>query len=317
MRAVTGRVRLAASLLGYGMIAAVMAWSFTNRGLVAPDVLIWDRTGDWVREGLSPYSRAYDWHGLFVYAPPWALLFATMSWLPLLAQAALVFAAEVAALRYVAGSWLRVGYLGLIPITGGELVNGSFNLVLAAGIAMAMRGDGRLATFGAMAKFSPILAVRDIRGTATVCALALLVTLPVLAWWPEWISTLVWMDGAYQVGYPIPFVPRLVVAIALIVLVRKPWARGLAAAIAIPAIYSYSIVLLYPLVRSQRLPNDPGLPVGDGPIVAEYLPRVKLEARARLLARLHLKQLRVDVPAVDGVVGASRVVPSDAVPRHR
>lgn len=243
---VTGRVRLTASLLGYGMIVAVIAWSVTSRGWIAPDVLIWDRTGDWVRSGLSPYSRDFDWHGLFVYAPPWAVLFSLTSWLPIGGQAGLVFAVEVAALRYVAGSWLRVGYLGLIPITGGELANGSFNLVLAAGILAAIRGDGRLAMFTALAKFSPILAVRDWRGAALVGGIAFAMTLPMLGWWREWIETLLWMQSTYAVGYQVPLIPRLAVAVALAA-TGKPWGRSLAAAIAIPAIYSYSVVLLYPV----------------------------------------------------------------------
>src|SRR5207249_9736880 len=58
-------------------------------------------------------------------------------------------------------------------------------------LAMAVRGDGRLAAFTALAKFSPILAVRDVRRVIPVLVVALLVTIPFWSWWVDWARLLV------------------------------------------------------------------------------------------------------------------------------
>jgi hypothetical protein len=255
-------LRLTASLLGYGVTALVLLWSVTNRGFIAPDVLVWDRVGDQLMAGVSPYSSEYPWTSLFFYAPPWAFVFGLTSWLPIQVQAALVFAAELAALRYVAGSWLRVGYLGLIPITGGELANGSLNLVMAASVTLALRGSGYLAGLFALAKFSPILAVhpRDAKA-ALVIALGFLVTLQFWPWWADWLGLLLHSQAHLSIGYPIPWIPRVALAVGLLVVTRwAPWARAVAPFLAIPALYSYSLVLLYPLLR-PRQPRDADLGV--------------------------------------------------------
>jgi hypothetical protein len=224
---------------------------------------------------MSPYSVAdLSWTGFFFYAPPWALGFAVTSWLPTTVQAGLVFALEIVALRYLAGSWLRVGYLGLLPITGAELGNGSFNLVVAAAIAAAMRGDGRLAAFMALAKLSPILAVSDYRRVSVTLAAACALTLPVLGWWAEWVSLLAWTNENFRIGYQIPLVPRLAIALALVALVRRPWARGLAAVVAVPAVYSYSLVLVYSLLPRPR-PGLVAVGPGRGSTVIEG-PRLQL-----------------------------------------
>jgi hypothetical protein len=250
--AIRPSLRYLTAAVGYGITAFVIWWSLSARGL-APDLAIWDRVGDQVRAGVSPYSTAYPWSGLFFYAPPWALGFGLTSWLPGVAQAGLLFALELVCLRYVAGSWLRVGYLGLCPITGGELANGSFNLVVAAGIAAAMRGDGRLAALTALAKVSPILAVRDWRRAVVVLAVVAAVTVPVIGWWGDWVSMLVYSNEHYSIGYPVPWIPRLAAGIGLLAVFRwSSRARGFAAVIAIPAIYSYSVVLLYPLLTLRK-----------------------------------------------------------------
>jgi hypothetical protein len=255
-------LRLLVSLVGYAITAGVVWWQWSvNFGGPPPDLAIWDRVGDQVRLGISPYSTDLPWDALFFYSPPWALVFGATSWLPELGQAVLIGGLSVLSLRYVAGSWLRVGYLGLIPLTGGELGNGSFNLVLAAAIAMAVRGDGRLATFTALAKFSPILAVRDWRRAVVVLVVCGLVTLPVLAWWGDWLNLLLFTNQHYAIGYPISFPLRLAAAVVLLVATRdRPWARVVAATIAVPALYSYSFVLLYALVALPRGAGEKGSP---------------------------------------------------------
>jgi hypothetical protein len=248
----TPRFKRLASATGYGILAFTIAWALANKGLGA-DLTVWDRVGDQVRQGISPYYPASINVQNFFYAPPIALLFAAVSWLPVQVLALAVFAVELAALRYVAGSWLRVGYLGLIPITGGELAAGQFNLVIAAGLAATLRGDPRLAVVGALAKLSPVLAIRDWRRAAPALAVLALVTLPVAGWWLDWAGQLAY-GSTLELGYPVPIVARLAVAIGLVAFApRSRRTAVLAAAIAIPGLYSYALVLLYPLLMDANV----------------------------------------------------------------
>jgi hypothetical protein len=253
---VSNEVRLLASLTGYGITIFVVAWSLANRGL-APDLAIWDRVGDQARSGISPYAQNLPYNALFFYSPPWALAFGAASWLPTVLQAFLVFALEVVSLRYVAGSWVRVGYFGLCFVTGGELANGSFNLVLAAGVLLAVRGQPWLAVIGALAKVSPALAIRQWRRAALALAVCVLVTLPVAGWWLDWVRQLQFAS-TLDIGFPIPELIRLPIALLVMAIWRSPRARILAAAIAVPSLTIYSVVLLYPLFAT-------GLGLDEGP----------------------------------------------------
>lgn len=242
----TPRIRLLTSLTGYAVIAVTIAWALANKG-IGTDLSVWERVGADVRNGLSPYY-ATNAAFTFYYAPPWALIFGATTWLPRPVEILGILAIELASLRFVAGSWLRVGYFGLIPITGGELAASQFNLLVAAAIAAAMRGDGRLAVLTALAKLSPALAIRDWRRSIQLLALCLAITIPVAGWWAGWVRALEF--GANQgLGFQIPVVWRW--AVAGLLILRWPRSRpiaGLAAAIAIPGLYTYSLVLLYPVL---------------------------------------------------------------------
>src|SRR5204863_3011020 len=78
----------------------------------------------------------------------------------------------------------------------------------------------------------------------------LLVTVPVLGLWPEWIAALA-RAPTEQAGlgyYEIPWLARLAVAVVIVVMWRSPRAGVLAAAVAIPGLYAISVVLLYAFV---------------------------------------------------------------------
>ena len=162
---------------------------------------------------------------------------------------ALIAALEILALRYIAGSWLRAGYFGLCFLTGAEIVSGAFNLVVAAGLAAAIRGDSRLAAFTALAKLSPALAIREVRGPAIVLTISILATLPVLGLWADWMAALANATTTHAaLGYhEIPLVARVLVAVTILALWRSPRAGAAAAAIAIPGLYAISLVLLFAL----------------------------------------------------------------------
>ena len=257
------RVRIALSIYGYLTTAAVIVLITFNTAGFAHDVPIWDRTGDMLRAGASPYGSGYDRNLLFLYAPPWALIFAGVTWLPQPVQVGGLFALEVLAWRICAGSWRRVGYLGMFPVFGFELAVGQINLLIAAAVALALRGDGRWAVVAAFAKLSPVLAIRDWRRPLLVALLFLLATAPVFWLWGEWVRQVV----AYAAGGddPIPYWVRLAVGIALVA-TRRRWAAGLAVFVAIPNVTPNSYVLLAALMpelpRRRSAAPAPSVAVG-------------------------------------------------------
>ena len=132
--------------------------------------------------------------------------------------------------------------------------------MIAAGIVAAIHRRPELAVIGAFAKLAPGLALdpRDWRRVLVTGALAVAITLPWLHLWPEWIAQLLLFAGL-PLGpqVPIPFPVRLVAALAILLAFRTPWARALAATIAIPAFYWGSLVVLIApvaiLIREARL----------------------------------------------------------------
>jgi hypothetical protein len=238
-------VRIVLSILGYVVTAAVIAVIAFNTSGFAHDAVIWDRTGDLVRSGASPYGTGYDRNLLFLYAPPWAVIFAAVSWLPYPVQVAGLFVLEVLAWRVVAGSWRRVGYLGLVPVFGFELAVSQINLVITAAVALALRGDSRWTVLAAFAKFSPALAIRELRRPLLAALACVLVTIPVIWLWPEWFRQVTaFTDSGTD---PIPYWVRLAVALALVA-TRRPWAAGLAVFVAIPNVTPNAYVLLAALM---------------------------------------------------------------------
>jgi hypothetical protein len=253
----------ALSVGGYLFAAFVFAW-LAGEGrlstLATTDMVVWDRVGDQVRAGISPYGQSGM--GGFFYAPPWALAFGIVSWLPPIVLAALIVGLEVAALRYVAGSWLRVGWAFWLPFVPMELAGLHFNLVIAAATVLALRGRPSLAVVMGLAKLSPFLAidVRQWRTAALVLGLLALLTLPFAGWWVDWVRQLA---GAFGTNIApgsqlmIPLAPRLAIA-GVLVLTGRGWARVIAVVIATPALYNVTLVgflALVPLVRPQTGSN--------------------------------------------------------------
>ena len=238
------------------------------------DELIWDRVGDAIWTGAPVYYNAPRLTDSFVYAPPVAVAFAFVSWLPLIAQHGLFTVLKVVSLRVIAGSWVGAGIACWFPLVAFDLGGGNFNLLVAAAIVAAVGGRPQAAVLTSLAKFSPLLAIhpRDWRPALATFAIALLITLPWLHLWPEWFNLLALDIGrAGELGpqVPFPWWLRLVEAAALLWFVRTTWARALAATVAIPAFYWASfVVLLAPLAifvrgrlanRSTPDPTPPGL----------------------------------------------------------
>ena len=226
----------------------VQLWTLIGEGRLpfpGGDVTtIFDPAGDRLRDGEPVYAQAFN--GAFFYGPPFAVFYGAISWLPVEAQQVIVLVGELAALRYLGGSWFGFCLALAFPLMPWELMSGHFNLVIAAGIVLAIRGDPRIAVGTAFAKLSPIIAMdpRDWRRAVPVVVVAIVVTLPWLALWPAWVNLLIDAYRTPGIGpqIPVPFLVRALVA-ALLLLVWRPWSRAAAAVIAIPAFYFATFVL--------------------------------------------------------------------------
>jgi hypothetical protein len=258
-----GLLRFGLSTIGYVVTAVIVGWSITS-GWAGHDAGIWHRVGNEIWAGQTPYHAA-PFKDLFFYAPPWALAFALVSWVPTVALAWGIGLLELGAARILTGSWLSVGFLGLLPVFGYELASAQWNLVLGLAVAYAISGEGRPAAWMALAKLSPILAVRDMRRVALFFAGIALVTLPWAGLWLDWIRQLVAVSGSSVPPFDIvPYPVRLTVAIAIILGFRTRLARGFGAIIAIPGFYWISFIVfagLIPELQGRTLPL-PHFPIG-------------------------------------------------------
>jgi hypothetical protein len=269
----------AASAGGYSLFAFVVVWLIFSGRFVpgGGDVKdVYHAAGDALWNGRPVYTYVYP---PYFYSPPWTVVLAALSRLPLVAEWTLINALNVAALRYVAGSWRRVGYmLWIIPIAW-ELALGNVNLLIAASIVAAVRdGNTFLPAALTFAKFSPVLAVdpRRWRRFALWIGLGFAITLPWCWLWPDWIAqmTRAWNE---PVGWllPIPFAVRLPIAL-LLVATRTRLGRVSGAILAIPALYYLSTVtLVAPLaicldLLAERRARGRVAATGPGPaLVAE------------------------------------------------
>lgn len=258
------RLGLAASAGGYALAATILVWGYSTGRFALPpgDALIWDRAGDQLRAGVSPFFWP-DPIKAFYFAPPWALVFALTSWLPVKALSVGLIALEVTGLRYLAGSWRRVGWYLWFPLLSWELPSAQINLIVAAGLAAALRHRPEIAVVTAFAKLSPALAIdpRDWKRALRPAILLAIVTLPFATLWVDWFRQLArayGTDTAPGASIAIPFAPRLVVAFAILAL-RRPWARALAAIVALPVVYWVSSILLLALVPpdSRHVASSP------------------------------------------------------------
>jgi hypothetical protein len=225
--------------------SAIGAWPFHD------SVAYW-LAGQHLLRGEPVYGN--DPFLAFLYAPPIAVLLAPLSLIPMAWFVLGLFVAQVWALRYVAGSWTTAGLLGWLPVVPRALVTGNVDLVMSAVILAALRsrpGSGVAAAVLAFCKYSPVLAVR--RWREFVAASLLLVTLT-LPSWQLWLQYATALMGQQQESWWHPLT-RLPLAVLLLVH-GKPWARAMAAGLAVPVFHYHSLVLLLPgarlLIESQH-----------------------------------------------------------------
>lgn len=249
--------------LHWSRFAYVLPWLAVAGGFlcIGQLLIIWSK-GGWpphdtsaywlagmhLREGAAIYAGSVGGFLAFLYGPPWAVLSAVASFVPLYPLAALLMAGQVVALRYVVGSWVAVGLIVWLPPLTGELFAGNVNLIMAAVIlagARRERWSGPLVALFAFAKFSPVLVLSRAtwRGALIAGVILLAITLPWWHLWPEWIGQL---TSEHETGASFaPLFVRVPLALALMA-VRKPWATAAAAGLASP---TSAPALLLPAVR--------------------------------------------------------------------
>ncbi len=229
---------------GYACCIVFLIVGFTSGRWPFPggDVAVfYGPAGDALRAGGEVYFPG------FLYGPPWAVAFAAVSWLGPAAIHAIILALDAVALWTIAwGNWRRLGYILWIPLIPYELAAGQLNLLIAAAIVAAQHGIVWPLAAMTLAKVWPAIALplRHWRRFLIALAAFALISLPWLYLWPQWIAALV-DTSAHPFGpvVPVPWVARAAVAVLLLTL-RRPWARALAAAISSPGLYWGQLVVL-------------------------------------------------------------------------
>jgi hypothetical protein len=248
------RLLIAARVLaiaGWAFGLIVLSYLYGREGLgVGVDLSAYLRAGDDVLAGRPVYVGQIGQLGAFSYGPPWAVLFAAVTWLPDTAAFVLIMGTSVLAIRYVVGSWLLSGLVFLYPVSVMVIWAGNIEFLIAAAIVLAARGHAGPLAFTALAKISPILAVpRDgWKEAAAVLATAALVTLPWWHLWPEWIEYLLRQPTTITIHIGPPWYVRLPFALALLLL-RRPWAAAAAVIVAMPSLWLGTLVIIIAVVR--------------------------------------------------------------------
>jgi hypothetical protein len=232
--------------LGYAIAIVALVTGFSNGQWPFPggDVVdFYAPAGQALRAGGDVYFPG------FLYGPPWAIVFAALSWLGPAAIHAIVLALDAVALWVIADRDLRrLGLILWFPLVWFELAAGQLNLLIAAAIVLAQRGVVWPLAAMSLAKVWPAIAIRldprDLRGFVIWLATFSLITLPWLDLWPQWIATLIDTSAAPRGPVvPVPFLVRLPLVI-LFAAIRRPWSRALAAAISSPGLYWGQLVVL-------------------------------------------------------------------------
>jgi hypothetical protein len=239
------------ALVGWavGIITFVVLFS-ENHLEIGGDLAAYLRAGDDLAAGRPVYVGEIGDAGVFSYAPPWAVLFGALAWVPDIVMQLGVMALGLVCIRYVAGSWLWSGLLFLYPISVMVLFAGNLEYLISASIVLAARGRAQPLTLMAMAKISPAFAIppRLWRQALVTLAIALLVTLPWLHLWPEWMEYLLRQPAHIAIHIGPPWYLRLPFALALLLL-RRPWASALAVVVGMPSLWLGTLVILQSVVR--------------------------------------------------------------------
>jgi hypothetical protein len=237
------------AIAGAGLAVAAVAMLFREGFRAGVDLQAYIRAGDAIRNGDAVYTTGVAQGLAFLYSPIWAVLFATISWLPGWLLQVAIMALDIAALRYVLRSWVWVGIVAWYPLVWFEISSGNIDLLIAAAIVMAWRHSAVPLAFVSFAKVSPALALdlKRWREFAITAVVLLAITLPWAGLWVEYVQFLARQPSVTGTVIAIPWWVRLPFALLLLI-PRRPWTSALAAIVAVPTLYWYtSVMLIAPL----------------------------------------------------------------------
>ena len=244
------------ALAGGALTIGVMAWGIsTGRfGVPGGDVANYLAAGARLAHGDVVYAGSWNVPGTVYYAPPIIVAFQGLTLLPDTLVWIALCLLDLAGLRYLAGSWRAAGLWGLVPLTGFELVGGNPVFAITAAILLAARATAGPLAIATLVKLGPVFALprRGIRAFALWLGIALVMTIPWLGLWPQWIAFLLTapIGGAWPVI--VPLIVRVPIAVALLAL-RRDGPRMLAACLLTPGFYivtAYATIIL--VVRLGR-----------------------------------------------------------------
>ena len=219
----------------------------------------------WVVDG-DPYSRATDAvnaSGSFWYAPPLAILMAPLGSLPWEAVVVGWLALQLAALWFIGRRWALA--LIVFPPVWLDIVYGNINILLAAMIVAGFRQPA-VWSFALLTKVTPAVGLvwfavrREWRvlvqlAAATAVLAAASVAIMGTGPWSEWVAILTDAGGTSipSDALPIPLLPRLLMAVAIVAwggYTDRRWLVPVGVTLAMPLLWAIAFA---PLVACWAL----------------------------------------------------------------
>jgi hypothetical protein len=225
--------------------------------------------------------------GAYLYSPAFAQVLAPLTWLPIAVFTALWTAINCAALWWLLGR-LALPSLLFLPIPF-EIISGNVHLLYAVAIVAGFRYPVTWALMF-LTKVTPGVGVlwflvrRDWRAflfstgvTATIAAASLLLDRPA---WDTWVRLLqADLSGAGQAAFqtvgwyvPIPMMPRLVLAAALVAFAAwgdRRWLVPFAIVLALPVVWLNGLAVLAAVVPLWRQRSTMSRATSGRPTLAE------------------------------------------------
>ncbi len=236
----------------YGFLVLIQQGILSSGGSGGIDTLAYWTAGSRILNGGELYGSGVGQMAAFLYPPLFAQAISAFSLLPFPVAVWMWRGVELLCLRVAVGSWRACGIVILIfPPVLAELHAGNVHLVIAAAVACAIRGEGRLLVPTVLTKFACLAALpaglcRDPRGIALgtmVAGLAVSCSVAVApALWFDYVHFLTAARpeayGWYDIGASVPLSLRLGAA-GVLALAATRWARlaAMAATLALPVLW--------------------------------------------------------------------------------
>jgi len=257
------------SLVGFAMLAWNLTSPIVEHGTTgASDARAYWAAGRRLLQGTALYADTAGQPFAFLYPPIAAQLVAPLSLLPLPVFAWGIRVLELLCLRYVVGSWKLAGasMIVCLPVVA-EIEAGNINLVIAAALAAAIRGDNRWLVPAAVPKFTALAALpfalgRNRRalvlgalGAATLCALSVLSAPDLWRSYATFVISQPSVDNQwYNVGRVVSLPARLLgAAVCALIAIRRPVFMPVAVALSAPVLWFNSLSVLVAIVPAMTV----------------------------------------------------------------